>query len=121
MLAAQTALANGGSVGVYTGSQPATPDVPVSGQTLLVTFTLGTPSFGAPSGGSATANAVASGLAGNSGNATWFRVFSSTGAPVWDGSVGTSGADMNFAATIAFVLGVTYGLTSWTVSMPVGQ
>jgi hypothetical protein len=121
MLAAQTALADGGSVVIYNGVQPATPDVPVSGQTPLVTLALGSPSFGPPSGGVATANAVSPGVAGNSGTASWFRVYAPGGAAVWDGSVGTSGADMNFAATVAFVSGVTYGLTSWTVSCPVGQ
>lgn len=121
MLAAQIALAAGGTVGIYNGAQPATPDVAVTTQTLLVTLTLGTPAFGAPSGGSSSANPVGSVAAVASGNASWFRVFASGGAAVWDGSVGTAGADMNFAATIAFVVGIVYGLTSWTVSMPVGQ
>ena len=121
MLNAMTALANGGTVVIYTGSQPATPDVALSGQTALVTMTLGTPAFGNASAGVATANAVGSGVAGNTGTATWVRVYASGGAAVWDGSVGTSGADMNFAASVAFVAGITYGLSSWTVSDPVGQ
>ena len=114
------ALANGGTVVIYTGSQPATPDVALSGQTALVTLTLGGTAFGAASAGTATANAVTSGVAGNTGTATWFRVYTSGAAAVWDGDVGTSGSDMNFTTT-SFVTGTTYGLSSWTFSMPVGQ
>lgn len=121
MLNAMTALANGGTVVIYTGSQPATPDTALSGQTALVTLTLGATAFANASGGVATANAVGSAAAGNTGTAAWFRVYASGGAAVWDGSVGTSGADMNFAASVAFVAGITYGLSSWTVSDPVGQ
>ena len=65
-------------------------------------------------------NAVTSAVAGNSGTASWFRVFASGGAAVVDGDVGTSGADMNFT-TVTFVSGVTYGITSWSVSCPSGQ
>jgi hypothetical protein len=111
-LNALTALANGGTVTIYNGSQPATPDVAVTSQVALVTLNLSATAAGS--------NAVTSAVAGNSGTASWFRVYASGGAAVWDGDVGTSGADMNFTTT-TFTSGVTYGVTSWTVSMPVGQ
>lgn len=116
-----TALANGGTVVIYDGSQPATPDVAVTSQNALVTMTLSATAAGSASSGSATMNAVASGVCGYAGTAAWFRVFASGGAAVWDGSVGTSGADMNFAASLSFVSGITYGVTSWTFAMPTGQ
>jgi hypothetical protein len=119
-LNAITALANGGTCAVYTASQPATPDVALTGQTALVTMSLSATAAGAASAGTATMNAVTAGVAGNSGTAAWFRVYASGGAAVWDGNCGTSGADMNFP-TLTFTSGVTYGVTSWTVSMPVGQ
>lgn len=119
-LSALTALANGGTVTIYNGSQPATPDVAVTSQVALVTLNLSATAAGSASAGTATMNAVTSAVAGNSGTASWFRVYASGGAAVWDGDVGTSGADMNFTTT-TFTSGVTYGVTSWTVSMPVGQ
>jgi hypothetical protein len=115
-----TALANGGTVTVYTTPQPATPDTAVTTQTALVTMDLSATAAGSAVAGTATMNAVASEVAGNTGAAVWFRVYASGGAAVWDGSVGTSGADMNFPTT-SFVSGTTYGVSSWTVSMPVGQ
>ena len=75
---------------------------------------------GGASAGTATMNAVTSAVCGHSGTASWFRVFASGGAAVWDGDVGTSGSDMNFPST-TFTSGITYGVTSWTISMPVGQ
>lgn len=124
MLNAQTALANGGHVTIYdsTGTgQPATPDVAVTTQVALVTLPLQATAAAAASGGSATMNTPTATAATASGNATWFRVYTSGGAAVWDGSVGTSGADMNFSSTIAFVNGIVYGITAWTVGEPTGQ
>jgi hypothetical protein len=119
-LNAITALANGGTVGIYTGAQPATPDVAVTSQTLLVTLALSATAAASASSGSAVLNAVTSEVAGNSGTAAWFRVFASGGAAVWDGDVGTSGSDMNFSTT-TFTSGVTYGISSWTISCPTLQ
>ena len=119
-LNAITALANGGTVTIYTGTQPATPDTGLSGNTALVTMTLSATAAGNASGGTATMNAVGSAVAGNTGTASWFRVYSSGGVAVWDGDCGTSGADMNFS-TLSFVSGTTYGVSSWTISMPAGQ
>ena len=119
-LDAAIALANGGHVTIYDGVQPATPDVAVTTQNALVTLPLSNPAAAPTSGGTATMNAVGSATAGASGTASWFRVYSSGGAAVWDGSVGSSGADMNFPST-AFVSGSQYGVSSWTVSMPPAQ
>jgi hypothetical protein len=119
-LNAITALANGGTVTIYDGAQPATPDVAVTSQNALVTMSLSATAAGSASAGTATMNAVTSAVAGHSSTATWFRVYASGGAAVWDGDVGTSGSDMNFSTT-TFTSGVTYGVTSWTISMPVGQ
>lgn len=114
------ARANGGSVTIYTTPQPATPDVAVTTQTALVTMNLSNPAAGAAAAGTSTLNAVTPAVAGNSGTAVWFRVFDPSSGAVWDGDVGTAAADMIFTTT-TFVAGVTYGVTSWTVSMPVGQ
>lgn len=108
-----------GTIKVYTGAMPATPETAASG-TLLATFTLVDPSLeSSASGGVATldfnpditASVVASGTAG------WFRIADSAGNPVLDGSVGTSGQDMNFTST-SWVSGGTVTLTTGTVTVP---
>jgi hypothetical protein len=122
MLAAGlTAVLGSGLVEIYTGAQPATPDVALSGQTLLATLTLNATPFGAPSGGTITANAITSGTAVATGTAAWFRVYKSDGVTaVIDGSAGTSGTDM-ILNDVNITMGATVAATSYTISMPVGQ
>jgi hypothetical protein len=114
------ARANGGTVTVYDGAQPASPDVPLSGQNPLVTMTLSATTASPSVAGVATINPVGSGVAGASGTAAWFRVYSAGAVAVWDGDVGTSLGDMNFPST-AFVAGTSYGLSSWSFAIPPGQ
>jgi hypothetical protein len=112
---------NNGFINVYTGAQPATPDTALSGQTLLATLTLSATAFTAASAGTKTANAVGSAAAVATGTATWARaVKSDTVTAVIDGVVGTDGTDFIFA-DVAWTTGATVSLSSWTVSMPVGQ
>ncbi len=112
---------NAGFVEIYDGTQPATPNVAVSTQTKLAKLALSATAFSASSGGTKTANAVTSSAALATSTATWFRAFKSDDTTaVIDGSVGTSGADMNLS-TVSIVTGATISVTSWTVSMPVGQ
>jgi hypothetical protein len=115
------ATLNSGFIELYTGSQPATPDVAVSSQTLLATLPLSATAFASASGGTATANAITNASAAATGTATWFRAYKSDGVTaVIDGSVGTSGCDLNLN-DVALTTGGTVSITSWTVSMPVGQ
>lgn len=112
---------NGGFLEVYTGTQPATPDTALSGQTLLATLNLSATAFSASSAGTKTANAIANGTAVATGTATWARAYKSDGVTaVIDGSVGTSATDFIFV-DVAWTTGGTVILTSWSVSMPVGQ
>lgn len=116
--AAVDAGSGAGTLKVYTGSKPATVATGVTG-TLLATFTLADPSAAAAAAGVATwdfsptitATVAASGTAG------YFRVADSTGAAVLDGTVGTSGADLNFSA-VAWTSGGTVELTSGTTTEP---
>ena len=118
--ALDTALSSG-FIEIYTGTQPATPDTALAGNTLLVTLGISATAFGAASSGTKTANAVSSGTAVATGTATWFRCYKSDDATaVLDGSVGTSGCDMNIATT-SIVASATVACSSWTVSMPAAQ
>lgn len=88
-----TALANGGTLKLYTGTLPALNNAPAG--TLLVTLTFGSTAFGAPSAGVATSNAITSGTAVATGTAAVFAIYKSDGTTlVATGTVATSGGDL---------------------------
>ena len=107
---------------IYDGAKPTNPDVAIDTQTLLAELTCSDPAFGdaqdgAP-GGVATANAITDDTSANAtGTATWFRAVDSNGVGVIDGTVGTSGADLNLN-TVEIITGATVSVSSWTVTMP---
>ena len=95
---AVTALLNSGFIKVYTGAQPALNGA-VTG-TLLATMTFSATAFptAVASAGTvtATANAITSGTAGNTGTAGYFALVKSDNTTVVaTGSVGTSSSDLN--------------------------
>jgi hypothetical protein len=117
--AVDTYLGNGGTIKIYTGTQPATADTGIGGSTLLATFTLGSPGFGNAVNGvitlSGTPLTVAAAATGTAG---WFRMWKSDGTTaVLDGSVGTSGAQINLNTT-SITSGVNVSITSGTITMP---
>lgn len=94
-----TYAGSGCLIKLYNGTQPANANTAISTQTLLVTLTI-SGSFGTDSNGTLTLGSVTNGTAVASGNADFFRIFKSDGTTVvMDGSVGTSGADMNLNTT----------------------
>lgn len=109
---------NGALLEIYNSTQPSTPETAISGQTLLATVTLASPAFGSASSGVITANAISDVTITASGTATWFRLFKSDGVTViMDGSVGTSGCDLNINST-ALSAGATLSTTSFTFTVP---
>lgn len=124
---AMVALANGGTLKIYTGSQPTDANTAVGAQTLLGTLSFANPAFGSASASgtaptrksTCTANTITDDTsADNTGNAAWFRILKSDGTTVvMDGSVGTTGCDLNLATT-SLVSGEDISVTSFTVSQP---
>jgi hypothetical protein len=123
---AVTLLLNSGKLEIYTGTQPTDANTALGAQTLLSTLTFGSTAFVSPavasgSAGSkivtATANTITSDTsAAATGTAAWFRAFKSDGTTVvMDGSVGTSGADLNLN-TLSIVTGATVSCTSFTIT-----
>lgn len=111
-------LLDGGTLRIYDGTQPADADTAVTDQTLLAELTFGTSAFGDASGGVAEANAITQDSAANAtGTATWFRALTSGGATVFDGSVGTSGANLNLNS-VAIQTGATVSVTALTYTQP---
>jgi len=105
-------VGNAGLLRIYDGTRPATGG---AATTKLAEFTLGTPFAAGAAAGvlSPTLPSDATGLAAST--ATWFRVVTSGGTFVIDGSVSTSGADMNLNTT-TISIGVTVSVTSWTIT-----
>ena len=110
---AVAALLNSGTIKIYTGAQPAE-DGSITG-TLLATLTFGATAFGASSGGTATANAITPGAAGNTGTAGYFALEESGGTVVATGTCGASGADLNLNST-SISSGATVSCSSFTIT-----
>lgn len=115
---AMTALLNSGFLELYTGGQPALNGA-LTG-TLLATLTFGGTAFLASSASgavvTATANAITSGTAGNTGTAGYFAVLKSDNSTVVaTGSVGTSGADLNLS-TLSIVSGSVVSCSSFAIT-----
>lgn len=116
--AVDTALGNAGTIKIYSGTQPATADTGIGGSTLLATFTLGSPGFGgAVSGVITLAGTPLTVAASATGTAGWFRMATSGGSTILDGSVSTSGAQINLNTT-SITNGVNVSITSGTITMP---
>jgi hypothetical protein len=101
---------------IYDGTQPAGPGTAVTTQNLLATLTCNASAFAASaSGGVLTANAIGNANASASGTASWFRVTTSGGSALIDGSVGTSSADLIIDNT-SINSGQAVSVTSLTVT-----
>lgn len=111
-----TFIGNAGKLRIYSGTRPAT-GAALSGNTLLAELTTGSPFAPAASGGVLTANAITGDTSADAtGTATWFRIVKADGTTVClDGSVGTSGADLNLATT-SLVQGTAVNVTSLTIT-----
>lgn len=126
-----------GVLKIYSGSQPSSPDDAVSGTLLLtVTVSAGAWSAGAFTNGlefgTAASGAIAKsasetwqGVGVAAGTAGYFRFIanptdagaSSTTLPRIDGSVGTSGADLNMSTT-TITVGATYTIDTFSLTLP---
>ena len=115
---------NSGYLKLYTGSQPTDANTAVGAQSLASTLRFNATAFPASvasgSAGSkvvtATANSITSDSSATGGTVTWFRVLKSDNATVvFDGSVGTSGCDLNLNSTVISA-GATVAVTAFTVT-----
>lgn len=105
---------------IYGDTQPTDADTAVGAQTLLATLVMSATAFGSVSddapGAIMTAAAITDDSScDNTDTATWFRLLTQDGGTtILDGSVGTSGADLNFN-TVSFTAGSTISISSLTI------
>lgn len=126
-LAANAALdsvdagAGAGKIRIYDGARPAGPDTAITTQVMLAEFTLADPAWAAAVNGTKDLDADPdlSTTGAAAGTAAWFRALDSDNVAKYDGSVGTSGADLNLNTTTISV-GLTVTITSGTGTMPAG-
>lgn len=84
----------------------------------LATLTFSDPAYGASSSGTAQENSITNdSSADNTGTAAVCRVTTSDPNTLWEGTVSTSGADINFNS-VAFVSGDVVSITDLPVTMP---
>lgn len=114
-------LADNGYLRIYDGTQPATADTAISTQVLLAELRFNATAAPAASNGVLTFNAITQdSSANNTGTASWFRALKSDGSTaLFDGSVGTSGSDINIATT-SIVAGAIVGVSSFVYTVNKG-
>lgn len=116
-LDARNALFNGGTVEVRSGAAADIDSAPTG--TVLATFTLPNPAFGAASNRIATLNAVTpvTAAVANAGSAVHYVVKDSGSAVVGNGTAGTSGTDM-ILNTLTWSIGDDVSIAAWTTTQP---
>lgn len=107
-----------GYVEIRTGSAPASPQAPATGN-LLATVTLNDPAYGDAATGVCTLDVTPepSAIAVATATAGWARVYDSAANVVFDGACATSGALVNLATT-SVVTGTAVTITSGSYTQP---
>lgn len=102
---------------IRTGAAPTNVSDADSG-TLLATLTFDFAAFIFPITPTATAGPISDDVAADAtGTAAHFRIKDSSGVVICQGTVGTSGADMNFDS-VSFTVGDRVSISSLTLTMP---
>lgn len=114
-----TAVGTSGLLRIYDGSVPANVGTSLGAQVLLAELPLSStfaPAASGGAGGVLTANSITSDSNANAtGTATFFRITTSGGTAVLQGTVGTSGADLNLSTT-SIAAGATVSVTAFTIT-----
>lgn len=111
-ISARIDLGSNGLLRIYDGTRPATGG---AATTKLAELTLSDPCAPAASSGALTFSSITASSVLTSGTATWFRLVTSAGTFVVDGSVGTSGSDLNLN-TLALVANAQISVTSLVIT-----
>jgi hypothetical protein len=104
-----SAVGSAGKLIIYDGTRPATGGTATN---VLATFTLGSPFAPAASNAALAPTLPAAVSATGNGTATWFRITTSAGAFVIDGSIGS---EMTLNTT-TISSGLQISITSWAIN-----
>jgi hypothetical protein len=106
-------------VRIYDGTQPTTPNTALGAQVLLAELQMAATAWTGPSGdGVLTAGTIASDASANAtGTAAWFSFQDNSSARIFEGSVDTSGANLNFNS-VDFQAGATVAISGFTLTVP---
>lgn len=112
-----TFVAGSALLRIYDGTQAADGDTAIGSQVLLAELTCNATFAAGASGGVLTLNSITTDSSANAtGTASWFRLVKSNGTTkCFDGTVGTSGADINLNTT-SIVSGAAVAITSATLT-----
>lgn len=111
-----TALLNNGYLRFYDGSQPANANTAITTQVKLAELRWNATAFANAVAGIASANTITSDTNTVAGTAAWFRALQSDGTTVvFDGTVGTSGCNINLTTTTITSAG-TLSVTTFTIT-----
>lgn len=117
MDAITTFAGNAALLRIYDGTQPTDADTAIGAQVLLAELTCGTPFAAGASNGVLTLGAITQDSSANAtGTAAWFRLVKSDGTTVvMDGTVGTSGCDLNLTS-VSITSSVAVSVTSFVIT-----
>lgn len=108
-----TAIGTSGLLRIYDGSRPASGG---AATTLLAELAFSTTAAPGASSGVLTFSSITQDSSANAtGTATWFRMVTSGGTFVVDGSIATSGSDLNLTTT-SIVTGQPVSVTSCVIT-----
>lgn len=112
-----TDLSTSAIFNIYAGVQPAdTSAATTAANTIVAALAFpSTNAFAAAAASAMSANTITSDSSAAGGTAAWFSLTKSTGLRVIDGSVGTSGADLNLNS-LTITTGSTVSITAFTVT-----
>lgn len=111
--------ASAGTIVIRTSTAPAATTDADSG-TLLATLTFTDPAYGNAASGTAQEASITSDASIDAtGTAGYFRIKDSDGTVIMQGTVGTSGADINFNS-VSFQAGGTCSISDLPVTVPAG-
>lgn len=110
-----TALTSG-TLKIYDGTKPTTPDTAVGAQNLLVTFALPNPA-GTVTSGVFTAGTIASATVAYTSTAAWARAFDSSSGAIADFDVGVTGSGAAIEIdNLSLVSGGQASVTAFTIT-----
>jgi hypothetical protein len=111
-----SAVGGSGSLRIYSGTAPANVGAALSGNTLLAELALNSTFAPAASSGTLSLNQITQDTSANAtGEASFFRLLTSGGTAIVQGTVGTSGADLNLNS-VSISSGAAVSVTAFSIT-----